>query len=117
MALRDAAALLADLHRHDPRLLLPERDVDRLTPAVAAWLERGASPDAVRHALTANLPPELRHPAALLAHRLTTLLPPRPTGPAAPAAAPRPDPLQNCDSCDRAFRSPVPGHCRDCRTG
>lgn len=23
--------------------------------------------------------------------------------------------LQNCDKCDRAFRGPVPGRCRDCR--
>ncbi|MFI6689575.1 helix-turn-helix domain-containing protein [Streptomyces sp. NPDC050485] len=27
----------------------------------------------------------------------------------------RPDPLQTCESCDRAFRAPGPGHCRDCR--
>ncbi|MPY46495.1 helix-turn-helix domain-containing protein, partial [Streptomyces phyllanthi] len=25
-------------------------------------------------------------------------------------------PLQNCDGCDRAFRAPEPGRCRDCRT-
>ncbi|MDQ0985000.1 hypothetical protein QFZ71_002283 [Streptomyces sp. V2I9] len=24
-------------------------------------------------------------------------------------------PFQTCDDCDRAFRSPTPGHCRDCR--
>ncbi|MFH8366253.1 hypothetical protein [Streptomyces sp. NPDC018031] len=113
---RAAEALLAGLHRHEPRLLLSERDVRHLAPAVAAWLERGAGHDAVRHALTANLPADLRHPAALLAHRLTGLLPPQlPDDPPAPAAA-RPDPLQNCDSCDRAFRSPSPGHCRECRT-
>ncbi|MER7793136.1 helix-turn-helix domain-containing protein [Streptomyces sp. NPDC097640] len=107
-----AAALLAELRRDDARLLLAERDVRRLAPAVAAWLERGAAPDAVRRALTASLPPDLRHPAALLTHRLTALLPPP-----LPAAEPRsrPVPLQNCDGCDRAFRAPSPGFCRDCR--
>ncbi|WP_399134866.1 hypothetical protein [Streptomyces sp. Li-HN-5-11] len=29
---------------------------------------------------------------------------------------PRPDHLQTCDSCDRAFRSPQLGRCRDCRS-
>jgi anti-sigma regulatory factor (Ser/Thr protein kinase) len=24
--------------------------------------------------------------------------------------------FQTCDGCDRAFRSPTPGHCRDCRS-
>lgn len=37
---------------------------------------------------------------------------------AAPAreAVRRPDPLQNCDGCDRAFRAPQPGECHDCRS-
>ncbi|ANH92931.1 DNA-binding protein [Streptomyces sp. SAT1] len=117
---RTATALLAGLHRHDPRLLLSERAVRRLAPAVAVWLERGAHPDAVRHALTANLPQDpLRHPAALLAHRLTELLPP----PAPPVSAPPPSsveaappPFHNCENCERAIRTPHPGaYCRDCR--
>ncbi|WP_184503077.1 helix-turn-helix domain-containing protein [Streptomyces botrytidirepellens] len=111
-----AAAILATLRRDDDRLLLSERDVRRLAPAVAAWLERGAAPDAVRRTLSANLPPDLRHPAAFLAHRLTALLP-SPL-PAAPAPSPRSVvvPLRNCNGCDRAFRSPTPGaRCRDCR--
>ncbi|WP_416977655.1 helix-turn-helix domain-containing protein [Streptomyces sp. T028] len=53
---RIATTLLAALHHHDHRLLLSERDVRRLAPAVAAWLERGAHTEAVRHALTSNLP-------------------------------------------------------------
>ncbi|MGW7634200.1 helix-turn-helix domain-containing protein [Streptomyces decoyicus] len=110
-----AAALLANLRHDDPRLLLSVRDIHRLTPPVAAWLERGASPDAVRSALTTGLPPTLRHPAALLAHRLAELLPP--PLPAATPCAPTapPPPLQTCDGCERAFRAPVPGRCRDCR--
>ncbi|AWN28455.1 DNA-binding protein [Streptomyces sp. NEAU-S7GS2] len=111
-----AAALLANLRRDDPRLLLSVRDIQRLTPPVAAWLERGATPDAVRSALTTGLPATLRHPAALLAHRLTDLLPP-PLPAASPVASSRdrPSPLQTCDGCDRAFRAPAPGRCRDCR--
>lgn len=110
-----AASLLAELRRDDDRLLLPERDVCRLAPAVVTWLERGAAPESVRRTLSAGLPAELRHPAALLAHRLTALLPP--PLPAADTGPPPPPvvPLQNCDGCDRAFRSPKPGLCRDCR--
>ncbi|MET7795971.1 hypothetical protein [Streptomyces decoyicus] len=111
-----AAALLANLRRDDPRLLLSVRDIHRLTPSVAAWLERGAAPEAVRSALTAHLPATLRHPAALLAHRLTELLPPPlPAVPPSASTPQAPPPLQTCDGCDRAFRAPAPGLCRDCR--
>ncbi|MFJ5221364.1 helix-turn-helix domain-containing protein [Streptomyces sp. NPDC088400] len=111
---RAAASLLADLRCDAPCLLLSERDVRRLAPAVAAWLERGAAPEAVRRTLTANLPSGLHHPAALLAHRLTALLPPPlPATPVTTTAA-RPDPLQNCDTCDRAYRAPEPGTCAGC---
>ncbi|MGW2558214.1 helix-turn-helix domain-containing protein [Streptomyces sp. NPDC001514] len=110
-----AASLLAGLRRDDARLILAERDVRRLAPAVDAWLERGIAPDAVRRTLIADLPGgRIHHPAAFLAHRLTALLPP--PLPATPAPPPRPDPLQNCDRCDRAFRAPEPGYCRDCDT-
>jgi hypothetical protein len=116
--IQTATDLLADLRRHNPDLLLSACDTAHLAPGVAAWLERDVSPTAVRHALTTDLPPEgLRRPAALLAHRLTAQLPPPP-----PFRAPAPPPLvrhplHNCDGCDRAFRSPTPGRCHDCRTG
>ncbi|MEV6495938.1 helix-turn-helix domain-containing protein [Streptomyces prunicolor] len=115
--IQQATDLLAGLRRHDPRLFLSACDTAHLAPGVAAWLERDVTPTAVRHALTADLPPEgLRRPAALLAHRLIAQLPPPP-----PFRAPAPPrtvqhPLQNCEGCDRAFRSPTPGHCHDCRT-
>ncbi|MEU7384431.1 helix-turn-helix domain-containing protein [Streptomyces sp. NPDC042207] len=117
---RTATALLASLHHHDPRLLLSERAVRQLAPAVAAWLERGAHPDAVRHTLTANLPREpLRHPAALLTHRLTELLPPLPPPPSTPPSGggpAAPPPFHNCEGCERAIRTPHSGaYCRDCR--
>ncbi|MFJ9323560.1 hypothetical protein [Streptomyces globisporus] len=118
---RAATALLSDLHRHAPQFTLSEDDVRRLVPGVAAWLERAARPDAIRRALTDDPPQPLKHPAKLLAHRLTELLPPAPPGVDALAALDRPrprftvTPFQTCEDCDRAFRSPTPGHCRDCR--
>lgn len=93
-------------------------DTARLAPGVAAWLERDVDPAAVRHALTADLPPEgVRRPAALLAHRLAAELPPPPPfrAPAATARPPARHPMQNCDGCDRGFRAPRPGRCRDRR--
>ncbi|MFD9321620.1 helix-turn-helix domain-containing protein [Streptomyces sp. NPDC060053] len=116
--LQAATDLLAGLRRHDPRLLLSACDTAHLAPGVAAWLERDVNPDAVRQALTADLPSEgVRRPAALLAHRLTALLPPPPPfrGPAAPPST-APHRMRNCDGCDRGIRSPEPGaRCRDCR--
>ncbi|MFJ8857208.1 helix-turn-helix domain-containing protein [Streptomyces sp. NPDC102451] len=116
---RTASALLADLRRHAPQLVVSEADISALTPGVVAWLERDTPPDTVRHALTADLPVPLKHPAKLLRHRISTLLPPPLPGMRELEAA-RPRvvviPLQNCDRCDRAFRSRHPGHCRDCRT-
>ncbi|MDK0520127.1 hypothetical protein [Streptomyces sp. ML-6] len=109
--LHAATELLAGLHHHTARITLTAQDVDRLAPAVAAWFERGATPADLRRALTDDLPDPLRHPAKLLRYRLTALLPPLP-----PAPGPRVVPLQNCDGCDRAFRSPTPGNCRDCTT-
>ncbi|WP_042836856.1 DNA-binding protein [Streptomyces sp. NRRL S-15] len=117
---RAAAALLADLRRHSPQLALSEHDVRALTPGVATWLERDAHPDSVRQALTTDLPVPVKHPAKLLRHRIAALLPPPLPG-AAELVPVRPGviviPLQNCDRCDRAFRSRHPGHCRDCRAG
>ncbi|MGW6639287.1 hypothetical protein ACWGIT_22195 [Streptomyces cyaneofuscatus] len=117
---RAATALLSDLRRHAPQFVLSENDVRQLVPAVAAWLERDAHPDTIRHALTNDPPRLLRHPAKLLRHRLTVLLPPPLPGPDELAAPARPrvvvTPFQTCDGCERAFRAPTPGRCRDCRT-
>ncbi|MBD0422991.1 helix-turn-helix domain-containing protein [Streptomyces sp. TRM S81-3] len=116
--LQQATDLLAGLRRLDPRLLLSACDTTHLAPGVAAWLEREVTPTAVRHALTADLPPEdLRRPAALVAHRLTAQLPPPPPYRAPAAPPPVLHPLQNCDGCDRGIRAPEPGaRCRDCRS-
>ncbi|ELS53996.1 hypothetical protein STVIR_5019 [Streptomyces viridochromogenes Tue57] len=111
-----ATDLLAGLRAYDSRLLLAERDVHRLAPAVSAWLERGVAPTAVQRALSNGLPQDpIQNPAAFLAHRLQALLPPPLPAPERRTAPVRPDPLQTCEGCDRAFRSPRPGRCRDCR--
>ncbi|WP_405501597.1 hypothetical protein [Streptomyces anulatus] len=114
---RAASALLADLRRHAPELVLSEDDVEELVPGAAAWLERGAHPDAVRHALTTELPQPPKYPAKIVRHRLAALLPPPLPGSSdlAPVRRPPATPFQTCEGCDRAFRSPDPGHCRDCR--
>ncbi|WP_405735597.1 helix-turn-helix domain-containing protein [Streptomyces sp. NBC_00028] len=114
-----AANLLAELRTYDSRLLLTERDVQRLTPAVETWLERGVPATAVLRTLASGLPTaQIKHPAAFLAHRLKELLPPAlPTPEPVPAPAGRLDPWQDCDGdCGRVFRAPEPGRCRDCRT-
>jgi len=118
-----ARALLVSLRRTDDRLTLPERDVRCLAPAVTAWFANGASAASVRRTLTAGLPPDLKNPAGLLAHRLRELLPPPlPVSPETPPVPdrgegrpPRPAPFQTCDGCERAFRGREPGLCRDCR--
>ncbi|WP_405508884.1 hypothetical protein OG323_22870 [Streptomyces cyaneofuscatus] len=116
---RAATALLSDLRRHAPQFTLSENDIRQLAPAVVAWLERDTHPDTIRHALTNDPPRLLRHPAKLLKHRLTVLLPPPLPGADDLTAPARPriavTPFQTCDGCERAFRSPTPGHCRDCR--
>ncbi|WEH18530.1 hypothetical protein [Streptomyces sp. VNUA24] len=118
-----AVALLARLRLADTRLLLSERDVQRLVPAVEAWLARAATPDQITRTLTAGLPSEavrIHHPASLLEYRLTALLPPPLPGRSVrtETVTPPSRPLQmiNCDGCDRGFRSDDPrALCRDCR--
>jgi hypothetical protein len=113
---RTAADLLGGLRAHDSRLLLTERDVHRLAPTVSVWLDRGVPPTAVVRTLTSGLPHDpIKHPAAFLTHRLTSLMPPPLPAAPPPSVHLSPDPLQTCDGCDRAFRAPEPGRCRDCR--
>ncbi|WP_327305194.1 helix-turn-helix domain-containing protein [Streptomyces sp. NBC_01298] len=111
----EAPALLARLRGDDPRLLLADRDVRKLAPLVAQWLERGADPVAVRVMLASGLPADLRHPAGLVEHRLKAWIPPHLPAPEPVRPVERPHPMRNCDGCERGFRSPVPGaRCRDC---
>ncbi|MFI6767071.1 hypothetical protein [Streptomyces sp. NPDC050355] len=113
----EALGLLTRLHQRDHRLLLSEREITTLAPAVTEWLDRGAPAQEITAALTDGLPARFsRRPARLLAHRLTALRPPTRTAPPPQPDRPPVVPLQNCDGCDRAFRAERPGRCLSCRT-
>ncbi|MEV4877579.1 hypothetical protein [Streptomyces cyaneofuscatus] len=117
---RLSTALLSDLRNHAPQFTLSEAHVQKLVPGVAAWLERDARPDTIRHALTTAAPQPVKHPYQFVKYRLTTLIPPPLPDPhnlTAPPTRPRitVTPFQTCDGCERAFRAPTPGNCRDCR--
>ncbi|NML53165.1 helix-turn-helix domain-containing protein [Streptomyces sp. R302] len=119
-----ATRLLCSLSRVDPRLTLSARDVVRLTPGVRKWFARGLDDEEITGELTARLPTPLTHPAGLLAHRLTNLVPPArflPPPPDPQPAAPRwgikfhhVPAFMSCDNCDRTFRSSTPGLCERC---
>ncbi|MEU5809715.1 hypothetical protein [Streptomyces sp. NPDC047718] len=121
-----ARHILSTLRAVDARLMLSERDVVRLTPAVSVWLERGVLPFAITFALSDDLPPDLRHPAGLVAYRLRELLPAPTPAPASPSGPPPPPnlpgdrprthPLQVCVRCDSiSFRAAEPGLCNPCK--
>ncbi|KAB1987675.1 hypothetical protein [Streptomyces triticiradicis] len=114
-----AVAVLTSLRRVDPRLVLSEQEAARLAPAVAQWLAADVAPSQITALLTARLPDRfLTRPARILAFRLreTPLPPPPPRTLAEHVARPVVPPLQTCDGCERAFRAPESGHCRDCRS-
>ncbi|WP_184766177.1 hypothetical protein [Streptomyces griseoloalbus] len=113
-----AVAVLTSLRRVDPRLVLSEREAVRLAPAVTKWLAAGVAPSQITTTLTARLPDRfLARPAGILAFRLRETPLPAPPPVPLPPTPDRPDvqPFQTCDGCERAFRAPQPGHCRDCR--
>ncbi|MEU3407249.1 hypothetical protein ABZ766_25360 [Streptomyces sp. NPDC006670] len=111
-----AYGVLASLGRVAPALALSKADCTALAPLLVPWLDRGITPDRIRLALTAGLPPVVHHPAALLRKRLEAKLPAAPPDPA-PAAAPAPPVRAECTEC----RAPGPptafteGRCRACR--
>lgn len=114
-----AVAVLASLRRVDPRLVLSEQEAVRLAPAVARWLGAGVTPSQITAQLTAGLPDHfLTRPAGILAYRLRqTPLPPPPPHPIVESVRrPAVPPFQTCDGCERAFRAPEPGRCRECRS-
>ncbi|MFF2192738.1 hypothetical protein [Streptomyces sp. NPDC058157] len=109
----DAYGILASLGRAAPALALSKADCTALAPLLVPWLDRGATPDRIRAALSADLPPLVHHPAGFVRKRLEARLP----TPAAPPA-PAPPPLRvECTEC----RAPGPpgafaeGRCRACR--
>ncbi|MGW2840400.1 hypothetical protein ACWCWD_21720 [Streptomyces sp. NPDC001493] len=121
-----AVALLSGLRGRDERLRLSEKDVAKLAPSVGVWLERGVEPDTLYQALLGELPVVVKYPVKFVGRRLIDLLPPplpadrgpgHPHGRREAPRTPAVTPMQTCDGCDRAFRSPAPGRCRDCRPG
>ncbi|MEU3614081.1 hypothetical protein ABZ725_17415 [Streptomyces sp. NPDC006872] len=107
-----AVAVLTSLRRADPRLVLSEREAVRLAPAVDRWLAAGMGVHEITEMLTTGLPDRfLARPAGILAFRLRETPLPAPPIRERPAALP----FQTCDGCERAFRAPQPGHCRDCQ--
>ncbi|WP_445526540.1 hypothetical protein [Streptomyces cyslabdanicus] len=113
-----AIALLTALRRVDPRLVLSTQEASRLAPAVAEWLAAGVGPREITELLTVRLPDRFRaRPASVLAFRLRETPLPAPSPAPIQPSAERPvvPPFQTCDGCERAFRAPAPGHCRDCR--
>ncbi|WP_238783378.1 hypothetical protein [Streptomyces monomycini] len=103
-----AADLLCGLRLADERLTLSVRDVNRLAPAVSAWLDRGVSAAYVVHSLVSTLPPgAIGHPASFLKYRLTEKLPPPlpvrpPEGPGRVRAT-----GQECQICGLPFAAPT----------
>ncbi|MFJ7149406.1 hypothetical protein ACIQVT_14565 [Streptomyces sp. NPDC100445] len=109
-----AVTVLTSLRRVDPRLVLSEREAVRLAPAVAQWLAAGVAPAQITALLTTRLPDRfLTRPARILAFRLRETPLPAPPPPIIERTAVLP--FHTCDGCERAFRAPEPGHCRDCR--
>ncbi|MFF4790058.1 helix-turn-helix transcriptional regulator [Streptomyces sp. NPDC001276] len=113
-----AVAVLAALRRVDPRLVLSEQEAARLAPAVAQWLAAGVAEHQITELLTTRLPDRfLTRPAGILAFRLRETPLPAPPPLRLPAERlPAVLPFQTCDGCERAFRAPAPGRCRDCRS-
>lgn len=111
-----AVVILASLRIVDRRLVLNRREVAELAPAVSEWLAAGISREEITGELTDRLPAPFRaRPARLLAYRLRERPVATPAAPPAPAAKPTILPWQTCDGgCERAFRAPEPGRCRDC---
>jgi hypothetical protein len=111
-----AIAVLTALRRVDPRLILSAQETARLAPAVTRWLAAGLLPTHITDHLTARLPDYfLTRPVGILAYRLKETPLPAPARGAELPARQVVVPMQNCDGCNRGFRSAKPGRCRDCR--
>ncbi|MGW2839700.1 translation initiation factor IF-2 [Streptomyces sp. NPDC001493] len=128
-----AVVILASLRIVDPRLIFTRREVEEMAPAVAAWLAHGIDTETITQTLTIGLPAVfVTRPARVIGYRLrdepmplpgssrtaaavTTGLPSTSIGAPPPSAAPQLPPWQTCDGgCERAFRAPEPGSCREC---
>ncbi|MEU2111507.1 helix-turn-helix domain-containing protein [Streptomyces sp. NPDC019507] len=73
----EAARILRRFAAIDARLKLSDRQVSRLVPAVADWLDRGATISEITDAVTAGLPAKLYSASKLIADRLDRKRPER----------------------------------------
>ncbi|MFF4244292.1 hypothetical protein ACFYY2_07430 [Streptomyces sp. NPDC001822] len=73
----EAARILRRFAAIDTRLKLSDRHVTRLVPAVAQWLDRGATIAEITDAVTAGLPAKVYSASKLIADRLDRKLPER----------------------------------------
>ncbi|WP_058046792.1 hypothetical protein [Streptomyces roseifaciens] len=105
---------LAMAGRMDPRMTLSAADCTALEPLAEEWLARGSTPADIARELTAGLPPEVHHGAALARRRLTDKLPPERPAPPPPGRALR---ILECTTCRAPGRpEALPGGlCRPCR--
>lgn len=103
--------VLAQLGRHDPRLMLSGTDCEALAPLAAEWFARDATEAQFMRAIAAGLPPEVAHPYGFVRARLLAKLPPP-----LPAAAPRY--VMECTACGEPGASAgLPGGlCGGCRS-
>lgn len=125
--LTDAARVLVDVAAAEPRLTIGAAALPGLAALVDQALAAGVSADQVRALLTTGLPAQVRHPAALIRHRLTEQMPiwqaaARLTvlrGPGRPAedpAAPARPRYVECADCRAPMRTATPdGLCSGCR--
>ncbi|MBW8485548.1 helix-turn-helix domain-containing protein [Actinomadura parmotrematis] len=115
--LAPAARLLVEAAAVDTRLALGAGEIPGLAELVDQALTAGVPASHIRERLTTGLPPNVRHPAALLRHRLTEHLPIWQAAAALRAAPEPPAPrLAECTTCRDPLRRPTPdGLCGACR--
>ncbi|MFE6750293.1 hypothetical protein ACFVGM_30880 [Kitasatospora purpeofusca] len=104
---REAVATLFRVIRPEPRLHLGEAEAAELAPLVARWLEHGATPADLAHALLPGLPTPVHSAVAVLRYRLERKMPPAP-----PAVRPATARYAECAKCHDPV--PQPGICRPC---
>ncbi|MFI0985010.1 hypothetical protein [Streptomyces exfoliatus] len=75
--LAEAARVLRRLAAVDPRLKLGDRQIAKLAPEVAGWLDRGATVGEITDAVTRGLPVKVYSAARLIADRLDRKRPER----------------------------------------
>ncbi|MGW1074960.1 hypothetical protein [Streptomyces sp. NPDC002537] len=105
-----AYAVLANVGRTDPRMMLSAAECGQLEALAEEWFARGATERELVGALTAGLPPEVHCPGALARTRLLAKMPPE-----RPAPSPEASGLMECEGCGAPGRALPGGRCRACR--